>query len=80
MNTSLVKSVPLVDFEEISIQMPDWQGRFSRLVQDGKPIKYRVHTMPNLSEDLQDELSKRGYCHLIFEDDHNQHFLVLISK
>ena len=80
MNTILIKSVPPGDFEEVSIHMPDWQERFLMLVQERKPIKYDVDTMPNLSKDIKDELDKRSYCHLILESDQDQHFLTPVSK
>ena len=80
MNTILIKSVPPGDFEEISIHMPDWQARFLKLIQERKPVKYDVYTMPTLSANVQDELSKQHYCHLILENDHDKHFLTPISK
>ena len=75
MNTTIIKSVPTGDFEDISIHMSDWQARFLKLVQDGKPIKYDVYTMPNLSKEVQEELSKRDYRDLILDSDKDQHFL-----
>jgi hypothetical protein len=80
MNTILINSIPPGEFEEVSIHMPDWQARLLKLVQGRKPIKYDVDTMPNLSKDIQDELGKRSYCHLILESDQDQHFLRPISK
>jgi hypothetical protein len=79
MNIILVKSVPSGDFEEVSIHMTDWHQRFVRLIQERKPIKYDVYTMPTLSKDIQDELSKQSYCHLILESDKDQHFLAPMS-
>ena len=79
MFTMLVKSIPPGDFEKVSIHMPDWSARFLRLIQDRKPIKYDVYTMPNLSKDILDELSKQSYCHLILESDNDQHFLTPIG-
>lgn len=75
MNTIVTKSVPQGDYEEISIHMHDWQARFLKLVQEERPIRYDVYTMPNLSKETQDELSKRGYRHLILDSDKDQHFL-----
>jgi len=80
MNTILIKSVPPGDFEEVTIQMADWQAHFLKLVQERKPIKYDVYTMPTLSKDIEDELSRQSYCHLILESDHDKHFLRPISK
>jgi hypothetical protein len=80
MNTILIKSVPSGDFEEVSIHMPDWQAHFLKLVQQRKPVKYDVYTMPNLSKDIRDELSKQNYRHLILENDHDKHFLAPASK
>ena len=74
-NTIIVKSLSAGDFEEISIQMADWQARFLKLVQEQKPIRYDVYTMPNLSGEIEEELSKHGYRHLILDDDKDQHFL-----
>jgi len=78
-NIILIKSVPPGDFEQISIQMPDWQARFLKLVQERKPVKYDVYTMPTLSKDIQDELSRQSYCHLILQSDHDKHFLTPIG-
>jgi hypothetical protein len=80
MNTVIIKSVPQGDFEEISIYMPDWQSRFLKLVQEEKLIKYDVYTMPTLSKEVQEELSKRSYCHLILDSDKDKHFLVPRTK
>jgi hypothetical protein len=79
MNTIIIKSVPSGDFHDISIHMPDWQARFLKLVQERKPIKYDVYTMPNLSKDIQDELSKQHYCQLVLESDNDQRFLTPTS-
>lgn len=79
MNTTLIKSVPSGDFEEVSIHMTDWHAYFLRLVQERKRIKYGLYTMPNIPHDIQDELSRQSYRDLILEDDHWQHFLVPAS-
>jgi hypothetical protein len=76
MNTILAKSVPSVDFEEVSIHMPNWSARFLKLIQDEKPIKYDVYTMPTLPPEIEGELSKRSYRHLILDSDKAQHFLI----
>jgi hypothetical protein len=75
MNFSMIKDVPPGDFEEISIQMPQWEKTFQTLVKQGKLIKYQVYSMPNLSESIQDELSKGKYCNFVLEDS-DWHFLV----
>jgi len=56
--------------------MPEWEMKFLTLVQQGKRIKFDVHTMPNIPRDIQGELAKRSYCDLILEQDNCQHFLV----
>jgi hypothetical protein len=75
-NASIIKAVPPGDFEEISIHLPDWKTQFLTFVQQRKRIKYDAYTMPNISKEIQEELSKRSYCDLILERDHCQHFLV----
>jgi hypothetical protein len=80
MNTVIVKSIPPGDFEEINVYMPDWQTRFHKLVEEEKPIKYDVYTMPNLPKEIQDELGRRGYRHLILDNDKDQHFLYPKAK
>jgi len=75
MNHIIIQSVPPGDFEDISIHMPDWQARFLKLIQDEKLIKYNVNRMPNLSKEIEDELSERGYRDLILDSDKNRHFL-----
>jgi hypothetical protein len=74
-NTSIIKAVPSGDFEEISIHMHEWETRFMTLVREGKRIKYSKHSMPNIPKDIQNELGRMGYCDLIVEQDHWQHFL-----
>jgi hypothetical protein len=76
MNTILIKTIPALDFEEVSIHMPNWQTCFTTLVQDEKPIKYDDYTMPVISAEIQEELSKRDYVHLIIDSDKDQHFLI----
>ena len=76
MNTILTKTVPAFNFEEVSIHMTDWQVFFIKLVQDDRPIKYDVYSMPVIPTEIQDELDKRGYVHLILDSDKDQHFLV----
>lgn len=80
MNHIIIKTVPPGDFEDISIEMPDWQARFLKLVQDEKHLKYDVYTMPNPSKEIQDELSKRGYRDFILDGDKDQHFLAPKTK
>ena len=76
MNTALVKSVPEGEFEEVSIEHPNWREAFEALITQRKPIRYQVYTMPNLSREIQDALNKQSYVHLILESDQWQHFLV----
>jgi hypothetical protein len=56
--------------------MPNWQTYFTTLVQHEKPIKYDVYTMPVISAEIQEELSKRDYVHLILDSNKDQHFLI----
>ena len=76
MTTIIIKSVPPGDFKEISIHTPGWKARFLELVQQEQPIKYDAYTMPNLSTEVQDQLSKYAYSHLILDSDRDHHFLV----
>jgi hypothetical protein len=76
MNIILTKTVPALNFEDVSIHIPDWQIFFHKLVQDERPIKYDVYTMPVISAEIQAELSKHGYVHLILDSDKDQHFLI----
>ena len=79
MNTAIVKSVPPGKFEEVNIHMADWETLFLKLIQERKPIRYDIFTMPTLSKDIQEELSKQRYRRLILEDDKDQHFLTPIG-
>ena len=72
----LVNEVPLGDFEEISIRMPDWESTFLELIEHRKLIKYNVYQMPNLNYDIKTALSKNGYRDLILSNDHDKHYLV----
>ena len=76
MNTMLTKTIPALDFEEASILKPNWQAYFITLVQDEKPIKYDVYTMPVISAEIQEKLCERNYVHLILDSDKDQHFLI----
>jgi hypothetical protein len=76
MNTILTKTVPALNFKEVSIHIPSWQNLFITFVEDEQPIKYDVYTMPVIPAEIQDELNKRCYVHLILGSDNDQHFLV----
>ena len=76
MNTIITKIIPALNFEKVSIHMTDWRIYFITLVQDEKPIKYDVYTMPVISAKIQEEFSKRDYVHLILDSDKDQHFLI----
>ena len=76
MNAFISRTVPAGDFEEISIEMPEWKSTFLSLVEQGKRIKYNVHTMPTIAKDIRTELSKRSYCDFILDRDRDHHFLV----
>jgi len=80
MNTVITKSIPPGDFEEISIELPDWEAHLLKLVQEGKPIKYRRCNMPMIPRNIRAELSRRSYCNHILENDKEQHFLVPKSQ
>jgi hypothetical protein len=62
MNTILVESQPPGAFEEISIEMPEWDRKFIEMINIRKPITYDVYTMPNLSNQIQTELERNCYC------------------
>jgi hypothetical protein len=72
----LVKDVPLGDFEEINIEMPQWETRFIILVANKRLIKFNVHTMPTLGQDIRNALHQKKYQDFILQDDHDQHFLI----
>ncbi len=75
MNTFIVKSVPLGDFEKVSISTHD-ENSFLSLIGQRKAIQYETFELPNLSKEIQSELSKQGFVKLILESDTNQYFLV----
>jgi hypothetical protein len=76
MNRSLVKSVPEGDFTEVSVLMNDWQTKFQMLVSQKQPIKYDMYPLPNIPQEIQNDLDQQGYFDLIVESDQWQHFLV----
>jgi hypothetical protein len=76
MNTVIVRRAPPGQFEEITTEMPDWKATFLSLVQQGKRIKYDVHTMPTVAQDIRSELNKENYCDFVLERNQDQHFLV----
>ena len=76
MKRKVVKDVPLGDFEEISILMPQWATRFFALVANKRLIKFNLLNMPTLGQDIRNALNQKGYRELILQDDHDQHFLI----
>ena len=64
------------DFEEVSIEMNEWQHRLQSLVSQRRSIKYDPYTMPNLSKEIQDELARQEYVHRVLESDDDQQFLM----
>ena len=76
MKTSLVKSVPQGDFEEVSALFKGWQTKFQTLVSQKRPIKYDMYPMPGIPPELKVRLQAEGYQDLILESDRWQHFLV----
>ena len=76
----LVKEAPLGEFEEISIEMLDWEAEFLDMVANQKLIKYNVYNMPTLSQDIKAALYMNEYRDLILQDDHDQHFLLPKGK
>lgn len=76
MNTFITKTVPAGNFEEIGIGMPEWKIKFLGLVEQRKHIKCEVYTMPTIAKEIKVELGKKRYSDFIFDQDHDQHFLV----
>ena len=80
MNTSLVKSIPLGDFAEISFLMKDWHAKFASLVSQNRAIKYDMYPQPNIPQEFLNQLGQHGYSDLVLENDRWQHFLVPSSN
>ena len=76
MNTVIIKTAPRDEFEEISIHMPDWKMKFLNLVKLGKRIRYDVHNMPLIPQEIQAELNELNYVDLILDQAQVQHFLI----
>jgi hypothetical protein len=76
MNTFMVKSVPQGDFADVSVLMKGWQTRFQMLVSQKQPIKYDYYPLPEMPQDVKNNLDQQGYTDLILEFDRWQHFLV----
>jgi len=76
MNTSLVKSAPHGDFEEVSVLMKGWETKFQMCVSQNRPIKYDMYPQPYIPQEIQNRLKRQGYTDLIVENDRWQHFLV----
>ena len=76
MNTSLVKSAPPGDFEEISVLMRGWENRLHTLVSENRPIKFDMYPQPGIPPEIRGRLQQQGYSDLIPENDRWQHFLV----
>jgi hypothetical protein len=80
MNTVIVRTVPPGDFEEISVEMPDWKATFLNLVQQGKRIHYDVHSMPTIHQRYSGRTQQGNYFDFILEGDHDHHFLIAKSN
>lgn len=76
MNTSLVKSIPQGNFEEVSVLMHDWQNKFEALLSEHRPIKIDVYPSPNALSSVSQRLDQHGYHDLVIENDRWQHFLL----
>ena len=76
MSTTLVKSVPLGDFVELSVLTPGWEARLHALVKQNQPIKFDMYPQSNIFQNFQDRLQQQGYTVLIPENDRWQHFLM----
>jgi hypothetical protein len=76
----LVKSFPDGEFEDISIEMTDWQEKFKSQIKDRKRIKFDLFQMPTISKEIQEELGKQSYGQLILESNHDQRLLIPISN
>jgi hypothetical protein len=76
MNRSLVKSVPQGKFTEVSVLTNGWQTKLQLLVSQKQPIMYDMYPLPNIPQEIQNNLDQQGYSDLILEFDQWQHFLV----
>jgi hypothetical protein len=76
MNLSFVESIPPGSFEEISVEMPDWERKFKSLIQQRKHIKFEFAKMPNIPDNLLHELAEQNYAHIILRSGDGQRFLV----
>ena len=83
MNTIKLQSVPQGEFVEISIENPKlnpplevgskplgWGESIVNLILQRKALKYDVHNMPTLPENVKEALDKTGYVHAVFDDEH----------
>ncbi len=80
MSTTLVKSVPLGDFVEISVLTPGWEARLHALVKQNRPIKFDMYPHPDIFQTFQARIQQQGYSTLVPENDRWQHFLMPNSK
>lgn len=64
------------DGDEISIDMSNWREKFAEWIQQKKIIKYSLHKMPTIPDDIERLLQKYGYMDIILENDHWEHVLV----
>ena len=76
MNKSEIKSVPPGNFEEISFYIDDWQAKFKLFATQKQHIKYDRFNMPDIPQEIQDELNNGRYvCHFLASD-YDQQFLI----
>jgi hypothetical protein len=74
MNTRLL---PL--FAEISSDVPDWEEKFEKLIQERGPIRYRhdkIPAVPERFEKLPVQQRDARYFEATFELGQGEHFLI----
>jgi hypothetical protein len=71
----MIEAEPQLPFEEISMEMPNWEERLGQLIKARLPIKYHLYGMPNILK-FEFDLTKQRYEDRVLASNKSCHFLV----
>jgi hypothetical protein len=75
-NKIATETPPDLEYEAISIRVPQWEQKVAAFILERKPMKYYINEMPVLPEVIEIELRKGAYIEYVLKSDDWQRFLV----
>jgi len=73
--TRIVKKVPMGIYFPISINTPDYENKFLKMISGQHLIMYGVYDMPTLSPDVREALFKNKYVKYVTEENRDMRYL-----